>query len=192
MKGSRFIAVTHPATDPDSALRCREAERRRFHDATHHVYAAVHRTGEARFDDDGEPSGTGGRPVLSAIERAGLVDVVAIVTRYYGGTKLGTGGLARAYRTAAELVLERTPGRSVVRARRVVVSYGYPDTGCVARCVELIGGVRLRETHGETARLEVALPASRVETLRRELAAGSGGRAKVTELPGELLLGAET
>lgn len=192
VKGSRFIAVTHPASDLETAIQCREAERRRFHDATHHVYAAVHRTGEVRFDDDGEPSGTGGRPVLSAIERAGLVDVVVVVTRYFGGTKLGTGGLGRAYRAAADLALERTPGRSVIRARRVVVSYGYADTGCVARCVESIGGVRLRETFGEMAELEVALPASEVETLRRKVAEGSGGRATVTELPGELLLGAET
>jgi uncharacterized YigZ family protein len=192
VKGSRFLAVTHPASDLESALRFRETERRRFHDATHHVYATVLRNGESRFDDDGEPSGTGGRPVLSAIERAGFVDIVVVVTRYFGGTKLGTGGLGRAYGVAADLALERTPARSAIRACRAVVSYDYPDTGWVAHCVESVGGVRLRETYGERAKLEVALPASEIQTFRRQVAEGTADRARVTELPGESLLACET
>ena len=72
VKGSRFIAVARPVEDMAQAAGCRAAERRRFHDATHHVYAALLRNGDQRFDDDGEPAGTAGRPTLAAIERAGL------------------------------------------------------------------------------------------------------------------------
>lgn len=192
VKGSRFIAVARPVEDLAQAAGCREAERRRFHDATHHVYAALLRTGDQRFDDDGEPSGTAGRPTLAAIERAGLLDVAVVVTRYYGGTKLGTGGLGRAYGSAADLALERIPARTVVSGRRLVLAYGYPDTGAVTRLVEVSGARRLDERYGDRVELEVALPASRVAQLRAEIAEATGGRAAVAELPGEMLLPFDT
>ena len=192
VKGSRFIAVARPVEDLARAAGCREAERRRFHDATHHVYAALLRTGDQRFDDDGEPSGTAGRPTLAAIERAGVVDVAVVVTRYYGGTKLGTGGLARAYGSAADLALERIPVRTVVSGRRVVLEYGYADTGAVTRLVEASGARRLDERYGDRVELEVALPASRVAHLRAEIVEATAGRAGLAELPGEMLLPFDT
>ena len=192
VKGSRFIAIAHPAEDLDQAAGYREVERRRFHDATHHVFAASLRTGDQRFDDDGEPSGTAGRPTLAAIERAGLLDVAVIVTRYYGGTKLGTGGLGRAYGSAAELALERIPARTVVSGRRVVLTYTYPDTGAVTRLVEANGARRLEERYGEQVEVEVALPASRVAHLRDEIIEATAGRAGLVELPGEMLLPVDT
>jgi uncharacterized YigZ family protein len=192
VKGSRFIAVAHPVADLEQAAAYREAERRRFHDATHHVLAARLRVGGQRFDDDGEPSGTAGRPVLAAIERTGLLDVAVIVTRYYGGTKLGTGGLGRAYGTAADLVLERTPARTVVAGRRVLLTYSYSDTGAVTRAVEAAGAKRLREGYGDVAELEVALPASGVAALRLEVTEATAGRAELAELPGEMLLPFDT
>jgi len=192
VKGSRFIAVARPVSDLAGAVRARDAERRRFHNATHHVYAAQLRNGEQRFDDDGEPAGTGGRPTLAAIERAGLTDLVVIVTRYFGGTKLGTGGLGRAYGGAAELALDRVPDRTVVPGRRVVLRYPYGDTGAVTRLAEGIGAVRLRERYGDQAELEVAVPESRMGRLRVEVAEATAGRAVLVELPGEMLLPFDT
>lgn len=192
IKGSRFIAVARPVSDLDHAVGFREKERRRFHDATHHVYAAILRGGDQRFDDDGEPSGTAGRPTLAAINRAGLSDVAVIVTRYFGGTKLGTGGLGRAYGAAADLALERIPVRTVVQGRRVLLTYSYADTGAVARLVESNGATRLEERYGDVAELEVALPAVRVEALRAEIEEATAGRAELVELPGETLLPLDT
>lgn len=192
VKGSRFIACASPVTDLTAASECRETERRRFHDATHHVYAVLLRSGERRFDDDGEPSGCAGRPTLAAIERAGLADVVVVVTRYFGGTKLGTGGLGRAYGTAADRVLERVRSRRVVRARRVRILYAYGDTGPIARCVESAGGVRVEERYDQRAALEVAVPVANLEALRRAVREATAGRAELTELPEETLLPFET
>ena len=192
VKGSRFIAITRPVSDLAQAAGYREAERRRFHDATHHVYAALFRGGDQRFDDDGEPSGTAGRPTLAAIERAGLSDVAVVVTRYFGGTKLGTGGLGRAYGGAADLALERTAARTVVPGRRVLLKYSYADTGAVTRSVEANGATRLHERYGDLAELEVALPAARVEVLRAEVTEATGGRTELVELPGEMLLPVDT
>ena len=192
VKGSRFIAVARAISDLGQAADIREVERRRFHDATHHVYAAILRGGEQRFDDDGEPSGTAGRPTLAAIERADLSDVAVIVTRYFGGTKLGTGGLARAYGAAADLALERIAVRRVVRGRRVLLTYSYPDTGAVARSVDASGARRLDERYGDVAELEVVLPASRVEMLRAEVEEATAGRTELVELPGEMSLPVDT
>lgn len=190
--GSRFVAVAGPARDLDEASAARETQRRRFHDATHHVFAAVLRDGLHRYDDDGEPSGTAGRPVLVAIERAGLVDAVVVVTRYFGGTKLGTGGLARAYGAAADLALGRIPIRSVVQGRRVVLSFSYADTGAANRAVEAAGAVRLDERYGERAELEVAVPESRLGRLRADVTETTAGRVEIVEIPGEILLPADT
>ena len=192
VKGSRFVAVASPISNLPTAADARDAERRRFHDATHHVYAALLRDGDRRFDDDGEPAGTAGRPILAAIERAGLVDVVVIVTRYYGGTKLGAGGLARAYAAAADLALERVPDRVVVPGRRIVLRYPYGDTGAVARSAEAVGAVRLNERYGDQAELEVAVPESLVVRLRVEVADATAGRTEFAELPGEMLLPVDT
>ncbi len=192
IKGSRFIAVARSISDLGHAVDLREKERRRFHDATHHVYAAILRGGDQRFDDDGEPSGTAGRPTLAAINRAGLSDVAVIVTRYFGGTKLGTGGLGRAYGNAADLALERMPVRTVVKGRRVLLTYAYADTGAVARSVDAIGATRLDERYGDVAELEVALPAARVEALRAEVEEATAGRTELVELPDEMLLPFDT
>ena len=129
---------------------------------------------------------------MAAIERAGLLDVAVIVTRYYGGTKLGTGGLGRAYGSAADLALERTPARTVVSGRRVVLTYTYPDTGAVTRLVEANGARRLEERYGEQVEVEVALPASRVAHLRDEIVEATAGRGRLVELPGEMLLPFDT
>lgn len=104
---SRFIATVCRV---DSALQANaflEGVKKEFSDATHTPYAyIVERGGYSRFSDDGEPSGTSGAPILEAIKAAGLVDVCVAVTRYFGGVKLGTGGLVRAYGGAASDVLK--------------------------------------------------------------------------------------
>jgi putative IMPACT (imprinted ancient) family translation regulator len=188
VKGSRFIAVVGPISDFAGGVGARDAERRRFHGAAHHVYAALLHNGEQRYDDDGEPAGTGGRPTLAAIQRAGIMDVVVIVTRYFGGTKLGTGGLGRAYGAAADLALDRVPHRTVVPGRRCVLTYPYGDTGVVTRMTEAIGAVRLCERYGDQAEIEVAVPESGAARLRVEVAEATAGRAVLVELPGEMLL----
>ena len=98
--GSRFLATAAPVTSFAEADAIITATRKQFHDSTHVVSAIVIGHGSdrrERYSDDGEPSGTGGRPILSEIERADLVHVLVTVTRWFGGKKLGTGRLARAY-----------------------------------------------------------------------------------------------
>ena len=97
-KRSRFIGAIAPVSTEEEALAFLEARRELHREATHNVYVYTLREGGlTRFSDDGEPSGTAGKPALDVLRGSGLVDVAIVVTRYFGGTLLGTGGLTRAY-----------------------------------------------------------------------------------------------
>ena len=118
IENSEFLAFAQRADTPEEALAQLAALRTRYPDATHHCWA--YRIGAAyRFSDDGEPSGTAGAPILRAIEGQGVDHVLVVVVRYYGGVKLGTGGLVRAYGGAAAECL-RTAPRLEVRPRQTL------------------------------------------------------------------------
>ncbi len=112
VRNSRFIATAAPAFSVDAAKEFISRIRRRYPDATHHVPVYVIGHGSnvlAHSSDDGEPSGTAGRPVLAVVQGSGFGDIAVVVTRYFGGTKLGTGGLVRAYSSAVKELLARLP-----------------------------------------------------------------------------------
>lgn len=102
-KKSKFIANVKPVDNEDDALAFLNEMRSKYSDATHNVYAyVIDENNIFRYSDDGEPSGTAGMPVLDAIRKSGIVDVVVVVTRYFGGTLLGTGGLVHTYGASAK------------------------------------------------------------------------------------------
>ncbi len=107
-KKSRFIANVYPADTEEEALSFVEKIRKKHYDARHHCFAYIIGSGgeKKRASDDGEPQGTAGKPILEVMEGAGLCNAVVIVTRYFGGTLLGTGGLVRAYSMAAREGIE--------------------------------------------------------------------------------------
>jgi uncharacterized YigZ family protein len=107
-KGSRFISLAIPVSHPDEIKPIIEKIRKEKHDARHHCYAYVigHDRSVWRVNDDGEPSGTAGRPILGQIHSAGLTNILIVISRYFGGTLLGVSGLINAYRTAAASALE--------------------------------------------------------------------------------------
>ncbi len=109
---SRFIASASPAFSVEEAKEFIAEIKKRYPDATHHVPIYLIGHGQstiAHSSDDGEPSGTAGRPALAVLQGSGLGDVVMVITRYFGGTKLGTGGLVRAYSDSVRLLLEALP-----------------------------------------------------------------------------------
>jgi uncharacterized YigZ family protein len=125
-KGSKFIALAFPVhTEEDIALQLEET-RKQYHDARHHCYAwRLGAEGEAyRYNDDGEPSGSAGKPIHGQLLSLGMSDVLVIVVRYFGGTKLGVGGLVNAYRTAARDALEKAD--TLLKAQRACFSFHFP------------------------------------------------------------------
>lgn len=130
VKGSKFIGSVARVTSAEEADAFVAAVRKAHFTANHNVYAYRVDTSDqvARSSDDGEPSGTAGQPVLRQIERLGVAQVVLVVTRYFGGTKLGTGGLIRAYGDCAAEVLSQTPLETFVQVQEWVWQHTYDQT----------------------------------------------------------------
>jgi uncharacterized YigZ family protein len=106
VKGSKFIGTVFCAKTESEALSLLEKTRKKYFDATHNCYAYLIQNGTFKFSDDGEPSGSAGKPIFNVLKGSGLTNTLIIVTRYFGGTKLGVGGLVRAYSDCAKKVLE--------------------------------------------------------------------------------------
>ena len=146
-KASRFFGLAAPAPTARAAEEFLERLRREHHDATHVAYAwrvGMPGAESLKASDDGEPSGTAGRPITAAISSAGLTDVAVAVVRYYGGTKLGTGGLARAYRQAADLALAGCGSATVYETVLVETRPPHARVGVVRRLIDP-PHVRLRQ-----------------------------------------------
>jgi uncharacterized YigZ family protein len=134
-KGSRFIAHAYPVEGVQQVKVLLEDTRKKYHDARHHCYAyRLGETGEeSRQSDDGEPSGTAGKPILGQIQSFGVTYVLVVVTRYFGGVKLGTGGLMHAYRSAAQDALAQGTIISRTALRQIVIDFGYESEKDVKR-----------------------------------------------------------
>ena len=145
---SRFIATLGPAFSVEEAKAFISRVKTGFADATHNVPAYIIGHGQttiAHCHDDDEPSGTAGRPMLAVLQGSGLGDVVAVVTRYFGGTKLGTGGLVRAYGDAVREGLEALPRAEKVATVTVMAEISYPLLERARLLVSSHGGVILEE-----------------------------------------------
>ncbi len=179
IKHSRFIAQAAAAASPEAALAFLALAA--DPEATHNCWA--YRIGaEYRSSDDGEPSGTAGRPILAAIEGQGYDQVVAVVTRWYGGIKLGAGGLVRAYGGAAAECLRRAERRPLIALRRLWLTCPFDDIGTMHAALTAADAQKLDETFDESGvRLLVSLPADRVNGLKNQLRDATRNRASLVD-----------
>lgn len=182
VKGSRFRASAHRVESEDECAARLAAARRAYHDATHHCSA--YRVGPddpvERSDDDGEPSGTAGAPILHAIRGRDLWRTQVIVTRWYGGTKLGTGGLARAYGEAAALALDAAPRRTLRRVAAFEVTCAWDDVGAVEAVLARHGGavVGVERTFDETPTLRVTALRTSARAVASDIVEATAARAR--------------
>lgn len=176
---SRFIATAGPAATVAEAQAFIAQIRAEFPDATHNVYAFRVGFGGSITDgcsDDGEPGGTAGRPALVIVQNSGLGDVVVVITRYFGGTKLGTGGLVRAYSGAAQAVLAALPRTERVETRTVTLTVPYKLYETVARLVAAHEGrVDDAEFAGDVTLL-LTFAVDRIDGFAAALSEASAGR----------------
>jgi putative IMPACT (imprinted ancient) family translation regulator len=190
IKGSTFLALAAPAADEAEARATLAAREREMWDATHNCSAWRMRNGVHRANDAGEPNGSAGAPILAAIDGAGIVDCVVIVTRYYGGTKLGVGGLVRAYGDAAAEALAAAPRRAGTVAVRLSVRYPYEHTSAVMRALERAGAAGVEHGYaleGNEGPVEFSIPAAAEGPLGDELRESTAG-ALAPERIGESVL----
>ena len=159
-RGSKFIAYAYPVCTEEEALRQLEAVRKEHFKARHHCFAWRLGLDGLRFraNDDGEPSGTAGRPILGQIDAAGLTDVVVIVVRYFGGTLLGASGLIQAYRESAAEALRQAPKVEKILQEFVQITVGYALLPDLQNAVKKCAADILQESYGDTeAYLEIGI-----------------------------------
>jgi uncharacterized YigZ family protein len=177
IRKSRFIGYAIPVQDRATAMA--ELQRLRASHATAtHVCWALLAGGQSGMSDDGEPSGTAGRPMLEVLRHHELDGVLAAVVRYYGGIKLGAGGLVRAYTDAIAAALKNAQRIERIAYAELVAEVDYADEARVRRWIEQAGHVLAHGEHGAAARLTIRLPASALDQARAALRDATHGRAR--------------
>jgi len=181
ISGSRFIADVIPVANVEEASAALERIRAEYHDARHHCWAyRIGIEGETwRSSDDGEPSGSAGVPILKQLAGHDVTDLVAVVTRYFGGTKLGVGGLVRAYGGAADEALERAVIREVIITERVLVDHDYELSSPVQAVLAKAKLTPVEADYGESVRLVLEIPIARADAVVRDLEEATAARAKI-------------
>ncbi|HSJ09531.1 MAG TPA: YigZ family protein [Longimicrobiales bacterium] len=184
---SRFITTLAHTPTADAARDFIDAVRAEFPDATHNCWAWVvgppGSTAAIGMSDAGEPHGTAGRPMLDVLVHADVGDVAAVVTRYYGGTKLGKGGLVRAYGGGVAHALEDLPRMLKVERDVVAIVVAYSDLEAVRRLLAEHGAADVGETFTDVVRMMAAVPRHALDTLARELGDRTAGRALIERDP---------
>ena len=182
VKASRFIGECAEAGTPSAALEFLAGIRRREHAATHHCFAYTVGLSEGamfKYSDDGEPSGTAGRPIYDAVIGRGLANTIVVVTRYFGGTKLGPGGLARAYSETAAGALDAAGTRANYLTERLEVGIEFPLYDLVAKAMHQHEAQQVEAEFTDRVRLVIAVRRSRAVALRRDIVQISGGKATI-------------
>ena len=185
-KRSRFIGRVWPVETEEEALEHLKRMREQHWDATHNVYAYILREGGImRYSDDGEPQGTSGMPVLNVFRGREIVNVCCVVTRYFGGILLGTGGLVRAYSRSSKLALEQAGVSRVGLWDRLLIACPYSLYERICRELDQAGAITEETDFAADVSLELLLPAGGAEALNRRLMELSGGAVEA------LILGQE-
>ena len=173
IKRSRFIASVGHTPGVEEAKAFIEQIKAEFEDARHNCWAycagAAGSTDRIGASGDGEPHGTAGRPMLTAVTHSGIGEVTVVVTRYFGGILLGTGGLVKAYQSSVKMALEAVPTRIRTKTKRIKFSVEHRFVNQVLRKIETANGRILEKNFDMDADFDVEIPEDLAETFAKEL-----------------------
>lgn len=180
-KKSRFIANLFPVRTEEEALAKISEMKKKYYDARHNCFAYVigEKRETERCSDDGEPSGTAGRPMLDVLEGMGLYNVVAVVTRYFGGTLLGTGGLVRAYSAAMKEGLAQCMVLRQQQGIRLLIKTDYNEIGKLQYLARSKGLWELSCEYADAVLLELLVPIGEMEAVEVEITEKTSGKAQL-------------
>ena len=182
VKWSRFIGIASRTESAEEARRRLEDIRKEFPDATHHCWAYLignpSSSTEMRMDDDGEPTGTAGKPILQVLRNRDVGDVLVVVVRYFGGIKLGAGGLLRAYSTTASKVIEVLTTKEKSESFEASIVIDYEHEAPVRRSLTSLGATILAAEHAERVTLRIRSALADEDSVRARVANATGGRAE--------------
>ena len=184
VKKSRFIANIFHVESEDEALSILERMRKQYWDARHNCYGCIIGKNKelVRFSDDGEPGGTAGKPILEVIKGRDLTDILVVVTRYFGGVLLGTGGLVRAYTDATIEGLSNADLVTVTYMQKLNVEVDYNTIGKLKYILSTDGIMICDETYTDKVSVVIAIPVPDTERVLDKLVDVTGGRAVISKL----------
>jgi len=167
-RGSKFLAFAYQIHSEEDARIILEDLKKNFHTARHHCYAWIlgEQSSQVRTNDDGEPSGTAGKPILGQIRSFGLTNVMVVVVRYFGGTLLGTGGLIKAYKNAARNALDQARIITIDITRSFSIHFPYASINDVMRILTELKIKPLNEAYHSECRITVEIPMAQLEIFR--------------------------
>ncbi len=181
VKGSRFLCTVIPCPSREEAEAAYATIKKKYYDATHNCFAWRINDAEWRYSDDGEPSGTAGKPILQAIHGKGLNEVLCVVTRYFGGTKLGTGGLIRAYGESTAHALEETPLKIKTHWAFLKVGFEYHFENLIRRALADFGGKITDSEYSESVIMDLALPQSVADQFKIKILEETNSSIRITD-----------
>ncbi len=182
-KKSRFIGAIRPVTTEEEAKAFIAEKKKTYWDATHNVYAYILREGQIRrYSDDGEPQGTAGIPVLDVLQKAGVTDCAVVVTRYFGGTLLGAGGLVRAYAHGASIAIAAGQPIEMRPCTIAAITCDYGQYGNMERLLPTVGAVIEDTSFTDVVRIRFHLEDEALPHLQKELTELTAGQLTVEVL----------
>ncbi len=183
-KKSRFIATVRPVGSEEEALAFIESMQKKYWDASHNCFAYVlgKRCELQRCSDDGEPGGTAGRPMLDVLLGEGLHDTAVVVTRYFGGTLLGTGGLVRAYQGATKAGIKASTVITIKTGRKWNLTTDYTGLGKIQYILGQRKSLVLDTRYEEDVKMRLLLSRDEEKAVTAELVEGTGGKVILEEL----------
>lgn len=182
-KKSRFLGKVKPVSTEEEAIAFIESIKKQYWDARHNCYAFIigEHSESMRCSDDGEPSGTAGKPMLEVLQNNGLKNVVAVVTRYFGGTLLGTGGLVRAYTQATQAALEEAQIATMTMMSILEIRTDYNAIGKIKYMFAQADTLIMGEEYGVDVTVTIAVPLSEKENVQKKIVEATNGKAVIEE-----------
>lgn len=183
-KKSRFIAHIEPVTTEDEAANFIQMMKKQYYDARHNCYAFVigDNSEIVRSSDDGEPSGTAGRPILEVLTGEGITNAVCVVTRYFGGTLLGTGGLVRAYQGATKGALNNSVILDKKEGLKFTISCDYTDVGKLQYHFSTKGIRIISSDYGAAVSFNIVVESDSFETIKKGLTELTSGKVIIDNI----------
>lgn len=180
-KKSRFIGYCAPVSTADEAMEFVTQIKKKHYDARHNCFAYILKSGELRFSDDGEPQGTAGQPILDVLQRGGFYDCAVVVTRYFGGVLLGTGGLTRAYTNGAKIAV--AAAKPIVMVSRFVcgITLDYSLYGSLQTLISRYGALVHDSDFADFVTLELYVPPENYDKFCDDITEMSAGKLSLVK-----------
>lgn len=181
VKRSKFIADISHVTSYDEAVSHVNGIKKKFSDATHNCYAFIsdNKGTEMKFSDDGEPQGTAGQPILEVLRKSCLYNTAIVVTRYFGGIKLGTGGLSSAYTASAVSAANAAQKVNMVMSEQYILNADYSHIAALNSIITSSGGIILSSEYDKSVSILAAIPTDFCEIFLRDIKDATAGKVTI-------------